>query len=428
MEKNPSGICRLWTLDIFRLKIILKMKKISVLLAIIFFSTVFADAQERQVSSDFDFTPYVSQIRVESRSNLIRLTWIDSPDARGPVYIFRSARPFGGSIPANIRPVVVRYGQQYYIDDTDDMNNVHYFIAASDISGRRYDMIIPRTNSISLIQSHVPVESPAPIADFETIQGISNIRARQDGDTVIVSFDNSNLHRSAILYRSIQPVRQPHDLLNAVMVQSGITSGFVDYPVPGFTWYYTIIYEDEISGGNIRISPGINATVSAVLISGDQAAHRFMRPMPLPFMTLHDSRPAGGFLPETSQQVPLSGASLGVLQNTQLPPKAPLEPKRPRVFVIDLQAPAGGEESALFQIIKEYFEKFEWESARINLQHYLSLPRSTDVEARARFYYGQTLYYTGNYREALWEFLSFRSFYPVEANEWIEAVLAAMVH
>jgi TolA-binding protein len=95
---------------------------------------------------------------------------------------------------------------------------------------------------------------------------------------------------------------------------------------------------------------------------------------------------------------------------------------------MDLQAPETGEESALNQIIKEYFEKFEWENARDSLQNYLSLPRSGDIQARARFYLGQTHYFTGNYREALWEFLFFRSINPPEANRWIDAVLAAMVN
>jgi len=100
-----------------------------------------------------DHIPYITQIKVESRNNLIRLTWVDSPDARGPVYIFRSARPFTGSIPANIRPVVVRYGEQYYIDDADDMENLFYFIAASDVSGQRYDIILPKINSTPPVRS-----------------------------------------------------------------------------------------------------------------------------------------------------------------------------------------------------------------------------------------------------------------------------------
>jgi len=124
----------------------------------------------------------------------------------------------------------------------------------------------------------------------------------------------------------------------------------------------------------------------------------------------------------------LSFGSASMLRNTLMPQKEPLDLKRPRVFSIDLVAPLSGEDSALFQIVMEYFLEFEWETTRINLQHYLSLPRTREVEARARFYLGQSLYYTGLYREALMEFLTFRSLYPDEAKVWIEAILTAMVY
>jgi len=383
-----------------------------------------------------DFTPYVSQISVEARGNFIRLTWVDSPDVRGPVYIFRSARPFSGSVPANIRPVVVRYGEQYYVDDTEDMQNLHYFIAASDVSGQRYDIILPRINSTSLnitqnqddASSPIVVVPPAGSVPAPVTDGIYNLRASQDGDRVVITFETAGPRRNAILYRSTRPVRQPQDLLNAVIVRSGIASPFVDFPIPGLIWYYAVIYEDEIASGNVGVRPGINATISPVSISGDQAAERSLRPIPLPVLTLHNTVPDSLFLTEIPGQVPLSIESSNILRDTPMPAKAPLVLKRPRVFAVDLVAPTGGEESALFQIVMEHFVRFEWEAARASLQHYLSLPRSREVEARARFYFGQTLYYTGSYREALMEFLSFRSFHLPEANTWIEAVLTAMVY
>jgi len=382
-----------------------------------------------------DHIPYVSQIKVESRNNLTRLTWVDSPDARGPVYIYRSARPFNGTIPANIRPVVVRYGEQYYIDDSDDMKNVYYFIAASDTSGQRYDIILPRVNSISInpVQSH---EEAAAIAEAEKstaaerTQGISDLKARQDGQRVIITFNREGERRNAILYRSMQPITRSQDLLNAVIVQSGINSPFVDLPVPapGLNWYYAVIYEDEIASGTIGIKPGTNATVAPVTVTTEQPAERNLRPIPLPVLTLRNTVPESYFMTEIPDQVPLSASSENILRDTKMPSKAPIKLKRPRVFSVDLVAPTGGEESALFQIITEYFLAFQWEAAKISLQHYLSLPRSRDIEARARFYLGQTLYYTGNYREALMEFMSIRSQHLAEANKWIEAVLSAMVY
>ena len=377
--------------------------------------------------------PHVSNIQVESSNNLIRLTWTDSPEARGSVFIFRSARPFIGSIPANIRPVIVRYGQQYYIDDTDDVDNVHYFIAASDTSGRRYDLIIPRINSTSVNFVHTQTNEGEELSMVEVpavrepIRGIANLRAVQDGERVIITYDTSGPRRNGILYRSMQPVRQPQDLLNAVIVQSGIASPFIDFPVPGITWYYAVIFEDDISSGNVGIRPGVNATVTPVTITSQQTHERTLRPIPLPILTLRNTMPEGFFADEPDQ-IPLGIESVNMLRGKQMPPKMPIILRSPRVFAVDLEAPTGGEESALFQIIMEHFVNFEWESARVSLQHYLSLPRSREIEARARFYLGQTLYYTEKYREALMEFLTFRAIHPAEANSWIEAVLTAMVY
>ena len=290
-------------------------------------------------------------------------------------------------------------------------------------------MILPRINSTSLILAQTQDEAEPVLPQFfEPVEGIYNLSAVPDGESVIITFDSTDPHRSVILYRSTLPVRQPLDLMNAVLVQSGINSPAVDRPVPGLSWFYTVIYEDEITTGNMSVNPGVNATDSSVTISGGHIAERSMRPIPLPILTLNNITRRSFFLPETFEDVTLSERSLNILQNTRIPQKEPLAMKNPRVFSIDLEAPAGGEESALFQIVSEYFVNLEWDAARDSLQRYLFLPRSGDVEARARFYLGQTLYYTGNYREALMEFISFRSFNSVEANLWIDAVLTALVY
>jgi len=385
-------------------------------------------------------TPVVTRIRAESRNNLVRITWMDTALARGPVYIYRSARPFSDSVPANIRPVVVRYGAQSFIDDIEDMTSVFYFIAASDVSGRRYETIIPQVNSISInlagTQAHAEQpdsdealsgQSLPPVLTYEPVQGISNLWTRNDGERVIITFADSIPQKTAVLYRSTRPITQPFDLVNAVIVKSGITSPFIDNPLPDQSWYYAIVYEDEILDGSFKIRPGINSTTTAETIYGDTTAQDFMRPMPLPFLTLNNYV-SSSFLPNTARRTPLNEDSSVLFGNSQRSERPPINLKNPRVFAMDLQPPATGEESALYQIIKDYFEKFEWERARDSLQSYLSLPRSSDVQARARFYLGQTHYFTGNYREALWEFLFFRSINPPEANRWIDAVLAAMVN
>jgi hypothetical protein len=253
----------------------------------------------------------------------------------------------------------------------------------------------------------------------------------QDEDRIIIIYDvfadPSGQGRNAILYRSMHPILQPQDLLNAIIVQTGISSPFIDFPVPGISWFYAVIFEDEISSGNVRIRPGVNVSVSPVAITYEQAYERSLRPIPLPLMTLRNTMPEGFFsgIPEPTS---LRSESLDILRNIQMPDRIPIALKNPRVFAVDLEAPTVGEESALFQIITEYFINSEWENARISLQHYLSVPRSKEVEIRARFYLGQALYYTKMFREALMEFLVFRAHHPEEAASWIQAVLKAMVH
>jgi hypothetical protein len=95
-------------------------------------------------SGDSIFAPFISQLSVETKNNLIRLSWLDSRDVRGPVYIFRSSQPFRpGPLPGNIEPVEVPYRTQSYVDETEGSGTVHYFVAASDERGRRYDIFIP---------------------------------------------------------------------------------------------------------------------------------------------------------------------------------------------------------------------------------------------------------------------------------------------
>ena len=386
-----------------------------------------------------DFFPYVSQVRAEIRNSLVKLTWTDSPDAKGPVYIYRSARSFEGIIPANLRPIAVNYGTQFYIDDAEDVENIHYFIAASDTFGRRYNIILPQINSTSIVDGQpMPESEETPYSPIGTapVNSLYYLTARLDAEeeSVIVTYRTPEPVENAVLYRSMQPIRQPVDLLNAVIVQSAFVSPYVDFPMPGVPWYYAVIYENEILTGDMTIIPGLNATTFPVIIYGsEQAAKPSLRSIPLPLLTLDSALPpdggAGGFLSGEIRNIPLSAASEKMLRNSiRYANKPPLVLKSPRVFAVDMQSPSGGEESALFQIVEEYFQKFDWQGALVSLQHYLSLPRSPDIEARARFYLGQTFYFTENYREALLEFLSLRSFHPVEANLWIEAVLAAMVY
>jgi hypothetical protein len=145
-------------------------------------------------------------------------------------------------------------------------------------------------------------------------------------------------------------------------------------------------------------------------------------------LTVNKTSPASDFYSNLPSPAPLREETARALDTVQRPQPGPPPVKRPRVFARDLEAPSGGEEAILRTIVQGPFVKREWQSARDDLLQYLSLPRSTAAEARARFYLGQTYYYSGKNREALIEFLFVQGRYPDESNEWIEAVLAVLAN
>ncbi|MDR0451448.1 MAG: hypothetical protein LBH15_00225 [Treponema sp.] len=389
------------------------------------------------------FTPFVTGIKAEPRNNLVRLSWADSPDATGSVYIYRAPAPFDDANSYTlIRPVEVPYGVQSYIDEVEDGGDWYYFIASSDAEGRRYDIMLPYNNTTSVTLEYPeapeavipePVEEPAPAPASRRRQvwdGITNLRAVVRGDGVEITFDISDSSKIPVLYRSVAPIASNRSILNAVIVQSGIGSPYMDYPVPGIAYYYALITEDELFSGDMEIRPGSNATRDPVEIpSGYRVGLKNSpgaRSIPLPLISVNSVSGAGA---ENSAVTPLSPRAERDVSGVGPSPdfsKIPFKP--PRAFRDDLEVPSGGgEEYMLKNIVQGPFLRREWEEACRNLTEFLSLPRSSSAESRARFYLGQSYYYSGRYHEALFEFLLVSGELPAEGNEWVQAVLAAMI-
>ena len=219
----------------------------------------------------------------------------------------------------------------------------------------------------------------------------------------------------------MQPIKQTQDLLNAVIVQSRISSPINDYPIPGLSWYYAVVYEEDIISGQIVIRPGVNSTVSSVRL-GEDASELSLRSLPLPSVTVYYALPEErAVIPVT----PLSDSVLRAIEGMGFYEKAARK-REPEIFMIDSMLPSSGEESALVYIVQNSFHDRDWETASAELLRYLSLPLSREVEGRARFYFAQTCYFLGQYREALFELFAIQSIYPSEARSWINATLSAM--
>ena len=97
------------------------------------------------------FAPFVSRLMAEEVDSLIRLSWIDSQDIHGPVYLYRSNTPFLGPDPALREHIaVIPYGEQSYVDSVPDAGTFYYFALASDENGRRFNYPIISINTISV--------------------------------------------------------------------------------------------------------------------------------------------------------------------------------------------------------------------------------------------------------------------------------------
>jgi hypothetical protein len=230
----------------------------------------------------------------------------------------------------------------------------------------------------------------------------------------------------------VAPIRRTQDLLNAVIVQSEISSPFTDYPVPGIPYYYALVLEDELTRGSVTLSSGYNTTERPVTVktenqkSGLGESQREIRSMPLPLISIYNAVPGSDSSAEIPKEIPLGASAAKAVSDIKKAPPSYQTVKRPRAFKRDLEAPAGGEDAAIRTIVQGPFIKKDWQGTKNELIRYLSLSHSDSAAARARFYLGQAYYFSGNYKEALIEFLGVQNLYPNEANEWIEAVLAKM--
>ena len=378
------------------------------------------------------FAPFVSELQGEVRNGLIRLSWLDSPDIKGPVYIYRSGQPFEGSdsLQENgTQPVEVPYGIQSHVDEIETGGTIYFFAVASDEGGRTYEIPIASTNTIrvqlsetSPIPASIGAERTTPEKVPGLPAGISAIEAAAQSDRVIITFNEGSVKNIA-LYRSIRPINQTQDLLGAVILQTKISSPFTDFPVPGIPYYYAAVAENDLVQGTVEIIPGINATKTPVEVSAVSGGpERDLRAIPLPQMSTQAVAPGMNAYSERPP-VELSPMAASALGNIPARSEGPAL-KKPRVFARDLETPSGiGEDYILSSLVSGSFSDKDWETAREELSNFLALPRSPETRARARFYLGQSYYFLRQPREGLFEFLSIQNRFPTEAAEWIQASL-----
>ncbi|MDR2149586.1 MAG: hypothetical protein LBO67_01935 [Spirochaetaceae bacterium] len=368
------------------------------------------------------FVPFVSKISVERKGDLIRLSWVDSPDIYGPVYIYRSFEPLDTQYPqlAGIKAIEIPYGTQSYTDEIERSVSLYYFIVASAETGERYPIVLPYSNSI-VVSAHDGDSASSEINIF-------SLDAVARGEGVSLSYRSIDSRKSTVLYRSSHPITQKSDLVSARIINLNIPVPFMDYPVPGFPCYYALVFAEDLEAGTVEIIPGYNATVEPVTLPARQSLKLRDYEVSLPLLTM----PAA--VPDAPALLPASTLPLSKEAEQALEPllrkgmeKGAAAPHEPQILEADFSTPRESEDYTLYSIVHGAFTAHDWQTAQSELRAFMRLPQSAELEQRAHFYLGQIYFFLGLLPDALFEFLAIRNKFPDESYQWIMHVLTAMV-
>lgn len=374
-------------------------------------------------SRDVPPAPVVSGLSAARNGSAVDLSWTAAPDIGGESIILRADRPITaanfasaervGSVPAEATT---------FTDATADGRDWYYAILSRDSDGTLYEFFLPASNSLL-----VPVSAPASRQTVQTAS-FSAFDAITRNDAVIITWKPSAEGRPLVLYRATAPFTGMESLAQAIVVSSFTDTGapYVDYPVPGVPYYYAVIDENDISTGSARFSANANTNAVPVEVPASLVRIRgsgvpSLRPMPLPFLnplSSPETTPAT-FSPETEKVI----ASLASYRAVGF-----AAPERvPYIFPADRETSSGGEDFVLKSIVSSGFASGNWPKTGSELGKFLSIRRTPAATARAHFYLGETLFFSGEYRDALLEFLLSQDLYYGQSREWIQYTLEKLV-
>ncbi|MDR1149725.1 MAG: hypothetical protein LBK66_13960 [Spirochaetaceae bacterium] len=418
------------------------MKRFCFLLFALFWALDTAFTQTK----DMIFAPFVSGLRADVNGRQVRLSWTDSDSVNGPVYIYRSVQPYQNTNSENASQTAeVAYGLQTYTDNLPSDGKWYYFVAASDQTSQKYELVLPFNNTIEVLadirnenymqffsrspqgvpepyQRAYGNTSPAPpyygppsgIIQPPARGSITGITAASSGTGIEIRFQAADPSKNAVLYRNIKPLRSFSDLITSTVVALNIRSPYMDYATPGIPYYYAVVYEDDIKTRQGEIYPGSNATFIPAEISPNQK----------PAVSGNNSASAGstGGLYAIPNQNPNAVNSQQTYQAYQTNDTQTISGE-PRVFNRDMQISDDPDDHRLALIIQGPFMWRDWPAARERLTEFIIDTPNGDAAERARFYLAQCWYFIGDIRMALSTFLKLQQIYPDETAKWIQASL-----
>ncbi|MGD0724700.1 MAG: hypothetical protein ABSB63_03980 [Spirochaetia bacterium] len=385
------------------------------------------------------FAPFATRLKAQVIDYQVKLTWKDSPDVKGLYVVYRSPEEITSqSFAKALLLAKVDAGVEFFVDTPPDQKGYFYAVIVQDAAGTLYPVLIPYRNKTSVAAAG---QTAAP--EEELAARISGIKARVSsvGDGVDVTFTSSSPTRDLLLFWGTGPLSRSEDLLastSTMQLDQGTTRCFL--PVfAGVDYWFAVLDAGLYKIGQITLVNGANTTIAPVQIpvtagTVATAPPSAQRPMPLPSLAVtlgaqSGQQLTGPVLPELPEKIKVSAATEKsirlLMKNVQLPA---VKERTRQVLPSDATPMPGGELARLQAIVTGPFIEGDIAGAARSLMDFLRMPRAAPVEARARYYLGQTYYFQGKAREALMEFILSEDYYYPEAQPWKDACFEKLEH
>jgi opacity protein-like surface antigen len=238
-----------------------------------------------------------------------------------------------------------------------------------------------------------------------------------------------------LVFRDTQPIASYSQLagLTPAAVLDSKNTDWEDAVTDYIDYYYAVIAVTGRKRYDIII-PSMNATVNGAHLKlspkkaapdvDASASERLypegnMRETPLPYIDLIEGMYTAGtdMGKQTREEAKqLAGKSCGQ--------KA--EPLDPYIFEEDLISPDGGDDYFLFDVLKTTFIRKKYDDSAAALGKLLGTNRSEGVTRRAKFYLGESYYFSGRYSDAVKTFLTVSDDYSSLSKKWIDSSLDFM--
>ena len=403
------------------------MKKIYLLLVFLLTLFYFGYGEELQ-------NPFVSKLKSLSEENLIRLSWVDSPDTVHKYLIYRYIEEINNenfSIAQKIGESEV--GNEYFIDYPSNIEDYYYAVLALDSSNKTYNLFIPYKNITT-----TPARITSPASPESLAVTITDIKLISKGNTIEISFNSSGSNRNLIIYRSTSPIVKYQDLLKASLISTIPSSNnhYIDHPIPGIPYYYAVMDSELTKSGRYVFNSGENLTEYSTFVkSGSSSSlvesRETLRNQPLPYLELNPSIDTYKKISQGTPELPVKynlTFETSTIVNNIVNNFYPFEKSvlNPVILEDDIDVSENSEEYQLKRILQSDFKDQNWIIAYKLVSNLLSVHHSEYIELRAHFYRGQILFFQGKYKESFMEFILTGDNLKKETEPWLNEILTLL--